>query len=152
MRLISTSYATTCSIAEGSPRPPNAPLTVPDELANVPGFDASLIERLRPFVAALPPGGKINLNTASAEVLSATLDVSIDRARNIVAQRTIAYFRGNSDLEKFSIPLPDMSRFDVQSEYFLASGRAKFGTATTRMQVLLDRKNNWPDILWQKIL
>jgi general secretion pathway protein K len=161
------------AIPENGTQPPNAPLITVDELNQVPGFDGDLVERLRPFVTAVGPGSRLNLNTAGPEVISAELTaqsqlsstnapvVTVDQARQIVAQRNIAYFKDLTDVSKIagmSQITPDTTRFAVGSQYFLASGHAKFGSATTNMQVLLDRgapdnnSQNWPTIVWQRIL
>ncbi|MCL2656458.1 MAG: type II secretion system minor pseudopilin GspK [Betaproteobacteria bacterium] len=154
--------------------PPNAPLVTPDELIQVPGFDGALVERIKPFVTAVKPGALLNVNTASAEVLAAVLSalgrigdpnapaVTLDRARQIVSNRNTAayidiptFVANNQDLQ---LPGNPASYLSVGSQYFLASGRAKFGSAVTRMQVLLDRgapdnpSQNWPNIVWQQIL
>jgi general secretion pathway protein K len=39
----------------------------------------------------------------------------------------------------------------VQSRFFLVTGRARRGVAMVRMEVLLDRNETWPDIVWQRI-
>ncbi|MEO5365218.1 MAG: type II secretion system minor pseudopilin GspK [Magnetococcus sp. WYHC-3] len=45
------------------------PMTSVSELRLVAGFEPAVYARLAPFVAALPPGTPLNVNTASAEVL-----------------------------------------------------------------------------------
>jgi general secretion pathway protein K len=140
-------------------QPPFAPLVDVDELALVRGYDANLIAQLRPFVTALPFTAPLNVNTASAEVLAAMLPgLSLSAARIITAQQMSAPFQDighfKARLNNSSINV-DATRFTVKSRYFLASGRAHFGEATTRMQVMLDRdgnNNNWSSIVWQKIL
>jgi len=147
------------SLSSSAPRPPNAPLTTAEELLDVPGFDAELFERLRPYVTALPTTvpSPINVNTASAEVLSAVMPkLGLQGARALVSQRTSKWFTSREDFknhykEQANGDPPD-NAWAVSSNFFLASGRAKYGTATTRMQVLLYRQNNWPEIIWQKIL
>jgi general secretion pathway protein K len=137
-------------------RAANAPLVDVDELALVRGYDSDLIERLRPFVAALPQGGPLNVNTASAEVLTANIaGLSLDEARILVVRRQATPFRDVADfLSRLpgSVTAPSGARVAVASRYFLVVGRAKYGQAVTRMQVLLDRRNHWPEIVWQKIL
>jgi general secretion pathway protein K len=66
--------------------PPNAPLESVAELARVRGFDAALVERLRPFVTVAGEPA-INPNTASREVLTAVLSdvTTVDR---LLAART----------------------------------------------------------------
>jgi len=53
-------------------RPANRPLLSVDELRQVEGFDAPLVEALRPFVTVFPygRGAGINLNTAPPHVLA----------------------------------------------------------------------------------
>jgi general secretion pathway protein K len=50
---------------------PNRPLVDPSELRILPGLEGAAWTRLEPFVAALPPGTSLNLNTAAPEVLYA---------------------------------------------------------------------------------
>lgn len=153
------------ALSSNSPQPPNAPLISPDELTNVPGFDAELVERLRPYVAALPTTVEtgatavtaLNVNTASAEVLYAVMPaIGLQGARALVSERASKYFATTYDFKtRFKAKAnsePPESGWAVNSNFFLASGRAKFGTATTRMQVMLYRASAWPQILWQKIL
>lgn len=151
------------AVSSNSPQPPNAPLIAVDELSNVPGFDAELVERLRPYVAALPTSATkpFNVNTASAEVLYAMMpDLGLQGARALVSERASKYFPNTGDFEnryqaKVGSKPPGSDEgvaWGVSSTFFLASGRAKYGTATTRMQVLLYRQDVWPQIIWQKIL
>jgi type II secretory pathway component PulK len=120
------------------------------------GYDANVLALLRPFVAALPEQAALNVNIASAEVLAATLPTTLSTARIITAQQQNAPFTSSSDMQgrlfTYGIKDVDPKLFDVSTRYFLASGRAHFGEATTRMQVLLDRKTPYPVIIWQKIL
>ena len=58
------------------------PLVDAAELALIPGFDAAVRARLRPFVTALPRFTAINVNTAPPEVLAAVIDgLELDAAR-----------------------------------------------------------------------
>lgn len=127
-----------------------------DELVRVKGYTAALIDRLRPLVTALPTRTRINVNTAPAEVLAAALpDLSLDDARVVVAARSRAWFK---DIPDFQARLPRQNvgvpgeRFAVESHYFVAAGRARYGVAVSALRVLLYRQSGWPDIIWQKIL
>ncbi len=128
-----------------------------DELKQAPGFTVELVNRLQPFVVALPTTAPLNVNTASAEVLAAVVPgLQIDQARILVAQRQSVPFNDiNND---FAARLPKGATMSgkvplaVKGRYFLASVRARYGQATTRMQVLLDRQNRWSEIVWQKLL
>jgi len=153
------------ALSSNAPQPPNEPLISTDELSNVPGFDVELVERLRPYVAALPTMDAsgattmtaLNVNTASAEVLYSMMPaIGLQGARALVSERTSKFFSGTDDFKnrfkaKAGSDAPE-SGWAVYSNFFLASGRAKFGTATTRMQVMLYRASAWPQIIWQKIL
>jgi general secretion pathway protein K len=134
----------------------NGMLVDVDELRLVRGYSDDVMDRLRPFVAALPEATELNVNTASAEVLSASIvNLNIDNARVLVARRRTVPF---ADVATFVAQLPSTvlspasARLGVGSRYFLVGGRAKYGQAVTRMQVLLDRKTTWPTIVWQKVL
>ena len=128
------------------------------ELAQIRGFSPALVARLTPFVAALPAGSRINVNTAPAEVLvAAAPGLGVDTARVLVAERGRAWFKDVADFEarlKSRSPdaNPDISRLATTSRHFLVTGRARFGVAMVRMEVLLDRSQNWPTIVWQKLL
>ena len=136
--------------------PPDAPLAHVDELAEVPGFDADVLARLRPFVTALPAPSQVNVNTASAEVLHALLpELRLDAARVLVAERDRAWFK---DVPDFNARLPEGTGFapanfvSARSTHILATGRARYGLSVVRMEVLLDRRQKWPAIVWQRIL
>jgi general secretion pathway protein K len=142
---------------QGRPyRVANGPLADIDELGLVRGYSEDVINRLRPVAAALPETTPVNVNTAAPEVLSAIVrNLSIDDARVIAARCRASPVK---DVAGFLAMLPGTAvapgtgRISVTSRYFLVGGRAKYGQAVTRMQVLLDRKSVWPEIVWQKIL
>lgn len=113
---------------------------------------ASHFAALESHVVAAPAGAPININTASAEVLAATLDgLSLDAARNLVAARERAWFRNLGDLAG-RLPegagLPAGRVLDVRSRYFLVTITAAYGDAVLNLQAMLDRESNWPAILW----
>lgn len=139
-------------------RPGNAPLVSVEELLQVRGFDAGLLARLAPFVAALPADTRINVNTAAPEVLAAIVPgLGVDGARVLVAERERAWFR---DLADFKARLPrsgapgaeaDLGHLATTSRHFLVTGRARYGVSMIRMEALLDRHQNWADILWLRL-
>lgn len=136
--------------------PANGLLVDVDELHLIRGYDDDLVERLRPFVAALPQPAPANVNTAPAEVLAAlVVNLSVDEARVMAVRSRNVPFQTYNDFTA-QLPAkavaPGVERLDVRSRYFLVSGRAKYGQAVSRMQVLLDRNTTWPEIVWQRIL
>ncbi len=85
------------------PRPhraANRPLVQLEELYAVRGFDAKTVERLRPFVTALPARTPVNANTAPPEVLEAILpELSRDEVAALVASRAARPFQSRADLK-----------------------------------------------------
>jgi general secretion pathway protein K len=134
---------------------PDAPLLQVEELGRLPGFDAALLQRLRPIVAALPAPSRINVNTAPAEVLAACLPgLGLDRARALVARRRAAWARDLADLAVLlpdDVAPPDPQRLAVRSTHFLVTARARHGVAMVRLEALLERFDAWPEILWQRL-
>lgn len=140
----------------GEAQAPHGPLLDIGELSLIPGYDAALVEQIARFAVALPAPSRINVNTAPAEVLVAITDgIDINVARVLVAERERAWYK---DIADFSARLPEGAqtargaRIDVKSQHFLVTGRASYGSAMVRMEVLLDRQQTWPEILWQRIL
>ena len=135
----------------------NRPLIDLAELALVRGFDDGVRARLRPFVTALPVFTAVNVNTAPPEVLAAVVDgLGLDGARDLVAQRTRAYFRDRNDLlrhlpQGILVTVDDIS---FGSDYFMARVRVTIGSAQARGTALLARGNvgTWPAIVWRKAL
>jgi general secretion pathway protein K len=134
----------------------NRPLIDVAELALVRGFDADVVARLRPFVTALPGFTAVNVNTATPEVLAALVDgLTLDAARQLVAQRDRIYFVDNAD---FAARLPRgavvaIEAIAVSSEYFTAIARATIGGVEARGVALLERKGpRWPTVVWRKYL
>jgi len=136
-------------------RAANRALTTVDGLARLKGFDAAAIERLRPFVTALPKSTTLNVNTAPAEVLAAAIaDLPLDQAQALVNARKGQHFK---DISDFRARLPETVKqvndivLGVDSRYFLVSGHARFGRAKVGYAALLEREANaWPKLVWQK--
>lgn len=134
---------------------PLGPLADLGELRHLDGMDDALLQRLGEVAVALPSPSKVNINMAPAEVIFAlTSDLDMNAARVLVAERERAWFR---DVADFSARLPYGASasapggLDVRSRHFLVTGRARYGVAVVSMEVLLDRKETWPEILWQRI-
>ena len=133
----------------------NRVLTTVDGLARVKGFDAETLERLRPFITALPTATPINVNTAPPEVLAAAIaDLPLDQARALADARKGKHFKDIADF-RARLPQPDVQVNDavlaVASRYFLVAGHARFGRARVGYAALLERDATaWPKLVWQK--
>lgn len=134
----------------------NQRLTERGNLIRIKGVDKKIIDQLSPFVTVLPQRTSVNINTASAEVLSMILpDTSLQDAQNIVTTRNVAFFR---DLEDFKNRLPNKNininnlNLGVSSQFFLVTCIAQFGRSALKVESLLYRnRQGWPIILWKRI-
>lgn len=136
-------------------RTANRPLAEIGELSLVKGYDRRVIERLRPFVAALPMPGAINVNFAPPEVLVAVAEnMSLADARLLVQQRNGNPFKDVADfrqrLPHGGIQVSDVN-IAVSSQFFLVTGRASLGGAQVTTQALLQRMGGWPNVVWQSV-
>jgi general secretion pathway protein K len=92
-------FALDTSATNGSS--PLAPL-VPQRLDDLAwlGVDSATIDALRPYVTVLPIATPINLNTASSEVIQATVGLSAADAQRLVAERASTPFRTPAEAAK----------------------------------------------------
>lgn len=125
-----------------------------DDLFAVPGFTPEMITKLRNFVTVLPVETKINVNTTSAEVLSARLEnVSMSDAALMIATRDRTYFL---DFERFKSIFPDKvtqaaeSLLDFRSKYFVINGRVKLNRSMLEVNALIEREEQRVQVLWIK--
>jgi general secretion pathway protein K len=125
-----------------------------DDLLAVPGFTPQMIMKLRDFVTVLPSATKINVNTTSAEVLSARLEnVSMSDAALMIATRDRTYFL---NFEGFKLNFPDKvtaaaeSLLDFRSKYFVINGRVKLNRSLLEVNALFEREGPRVQVLWIK--
>jgi len=139
-------------------RAANQPLAEIANLSLVREMTPEILNRLKPYITFLPKATKININTASAEVLAATIpDISYSQALVIVENRKKKPFKKINDfLQLFSenvrknIPIRQLS---VSSSFFKINAQVVQNDNYLKAEALLERKSNrWPFIWWQKIL
>jgi general secretion pathway protein K len=125
-------------------RAPNRPLLDVSSLGRIKGFGAEAIERLRPYVSALPEPTAVNVNSAPAEVLQALIPGLDDgAARAFVTERSRKPF---DTLEAFRARLPDSVRvppsvsLGVSSSYYVIESRARVGRAEASHRTLVGMK------------
>ncbi|MBI1922251.1 MAG: type II secretion system minor pseudopilin GspK [Geobacter sp.] len=120
--------------------PANGPLQTMDELGLVKGYAGKPLAQIRPFVtvyadAPLAPTAKININTASRELL-ASLDerMSDDLAGRIIDHRKRTPFKSTTELLKVAgmetIGLALQFRVRVKGAVFRIQSLAKVGETT----------------------
>jgi general secretion pathway protein K len=131
------------------------PMRELSELRSVPGCDPPTIRRLREVATLLPQRTAVNVNTARAEVLSATIEgLGLAEALVLAQGLKASPARSVADL-RARLPRPDLpleeEALAVRSRFFLVDGRARFGSADVRMQALLQREGTaLPAIVWQR--
>lgn len=118
------------------------PMTYVNDLLAVPGFTPEAIERLKDFVVVLPQTTAVNVNTAPAEVLAATIPgLSLPDAMGVVNSRRSAAFRDVADFSN-RFPTTDFSQVSVATRYFLVTGRVRMNRAGLEVQALVERDSN----------
>ncbi|WP_367850378.1 type II secretion system minor pseudopilin GspK [Rhodoferax sp. WC2427] len=108
------------------------------------GLSPATVAALQPFVSVLPVRTPVNLNTASAQVLVASVpNLSMADAQKLVAARAGKYFRSTADanavLNQPTIVFTE-SEHSVSTRYFEVLGRLRLGTTT-----VLERSLVWRD-------
>lgn len=118
---------------------PNQPMVEPSELRALPGLDAEGWKRLEPLVAALPPGTKLNINTAPPEVLAVFAEgarpADMERFVHLRDQQPI---RDAADPRLAQLFGNALGALDVKSDFFSvrvhATYRERHARFETRMQ------------------
>ncbi|WP_229507795.1 general secretion pathway protein GspK [Massilia sp. Dwa41.01b] len=113
-----------------------------EDLLAVKGFTPDMLERLRPYVVVLPERTPVNVNTASAEVLSAVIpNYSLSEANALLARRRNVPW---DDIGKFqqevgNRPLVADSA-SVHSDWFLVNSRIRLDRAALNALSLIKRQ------------
>ena len=159
-------------------RTANQPIQSIDELNRVEGFDEKIIEKLKPFITAIPiltppaqgtitptvPITPINVNTAPKEVLDAVFGNG--KGEPIITLRDNTPFADIADFETRTnnlLPPVDAknpaahpwtsANIAVKSDYFLVAAVSEFGNSKNGLVALVQRggdASTAPVILWQK--
>jgi len=125
----------------------NAPMDRLEEVLLMQGFDRDILESIRPYVTvrAKPAGQaftKININTASAEVLLAlNPQLDLSAVEGFIAARTASPLQNLTTLLDSLWPMPVKNRLDVRSDAFIVRTRARFGRASWGEEVWFERKD-----------
>lgn len=135
---------------QSGPQPMN--FTQVDDLLAVPGFTPEMLNQLKDFVIFLPRATPVNVNTASAEVLSARINgLALANATSLVSRRSTASFQ---DLPDFTSRLPGNSpsilpgSVSVMTNYFLVNGKVRMSRAELEMQALIERNGMSTRLIW----
>lgn len=149
MRRVTTPNAVVGQTADGTP--PQLPITQVDDLLAIPGFTPENVEALRPFVVVLPRATPVNVNTASAEVLTARIpNLSAGDAASLVAARKNSAFRSVAEM---SSRVPSgagnlASTLSVTTNFFLVNGTVRLSRAGLNTQALIERNGPKTNVIW----
>jgi general secretion pathway protein K len=104
---------------------------------------------------------RLNVNTAAAEVIAAQIDISLARARGLVAQRErISHFVDVGNFRTYlgegAVAGAGEAGIATASSYFFVRGQIKLARADIRMEALV-RRSAQPgggpvEVLWQREL
>lgn len=107
------------------------------------GVDAASIRRLEPWVVVLPRPTPLNLNTASAEVIAASVEgTDLPQAQRLVALRDRSPLRSleqGLSLLQLSGEAAAAAAVSVQSSFFLVQGRLRLGERLLEDRALVER-------------
>ena len=134
----------------------NAPLLRVSEAALVRQVDAARFASLASFVTALPTRTPLNVNTAPAEVLAASINgLDGDALVAFVGERarkpftTAAEFRSRLPA---GATIEDLEAIAVRSDYFLVTVKARQGDTVAQGRALLRRSGDaLPRVVWQTL-
>jgi len=142
--------------------PKALPMMLPDDLLRVAGIDTATIDRLRERITFLPRTGteatKVNLNTASPEVLHAMVpQLSLQQAQTLVAQRDqtgiyasdTANFQTQAKAVGAHLEASDLTRVDVKTSFFRVKGSIRYDRALVSLEALVYRSGTTQTrVLW----
>lgn len=139
----------------GADSVPSAPaLLHVSDLAGVPGMSPQALSLMAPFLTILPQATTLNVNTASAEVMSAVLpELGLAQAREVALQRDRGVWFNNVADFINRLQLKDQEaagKLAVQSQWFLVSGEIKGDQTLVAMQGLVRRadQQSAPLVRW----
>jgi general secretion pathway protein K len=126
-------------------RAANQPLSDISELRLIKGYTPEVIEKLRPHIVALPQATPINVNTASAEVLSLVAEEltradgeSLVEARGEEGFQSVDSFKQDPSLHGKEV---DDGSLSVSSQWFLMVSEANIGDGRARLASLIQRSD-----------
>lgn len=127
-------------------------LTQREDLLAVPGFTPEILAKLKDYVVVLPVTTPINVNTASAEVISAVVPtLQLGEASGIVARRT--YYNSVTDFMTHlgsKDPALATNVLDVKTNYFLVNGKVRLSRAALDVQSLIQRNGTNTAVVWSR--
>lgn len=146
--------ALAASGSEGDADASAAPL-MPQEVSQLVwlGLSPSTAAALEPYATILPVRTTLNLNTASAEAISASMEsLNIASARQLVERRRTAFFKdiaaANATLPSGSAPF-NAAQHGVGTQFFEVYGRLRLDRTYVEEHSLLQRNGVTVTTIWR---
>lgn len=142
--------------AASDPAPSATPL-VPTRYGQLAwlGLSPATLTALAPHMTVLPERTLLNLNTASAQAMSASIPgLDLAQAQRIVSERERSPFKTLIDVRQVAPALPadqpDSQRHDVRSRYFEVLGRLRLDGAIIEERSLVVRDGLVIRVRWRE--
>ncbi|AVS69584.1 general secretion pathway protein GspK [Paracidovorax avenae] len=142
-----------------------APAAAPADLASVPlmprsftqltwlGLSASTVAALEPYATLLPRRTPVNLNTASAQVLQASIEgLDMAGAQRLVQARESQHFKTTADATRQlggSLQIPPETH-STMSSYYEVRGRLRLGDTVVEERSLVYKAGSTARTLWRE--
>jgi len=126
----------------------NQPLQSVDELRLVKGFSAKDVEKLRPYITALPVPTTVNVNTAPEQVLAALFtNLPAAALQPVLDSRVSQPFADNAQFIArlpAGTPQPPANLYGINTGYFLVTIDIRYGRLLRRTVGLIERAGGKP--------
>jgi general secretion pathway protein K len=131
--------------AQGRNGPTNRPVELLSRVQDVNGYSATIIDRLEPYVSALPGQQAVNVNTAPPEVLHAIQPaLGLSEARALALARRQTPFRSEPDfrnrLSATNAP-SSLLPLTTASSWFVIHVEARAGRSRGLLAAMVERAN-----------
>lgn len=117
------------------------------------GVSSASIARLRPYVSVLPERVPLNLNTASAEVIYASIpELRMAQAQRLVDERARSPFRNLQDASRLIPDVPgavSAGNHSVTTRFFEVRGRLRMESTVIEERSLVQRNGLEVKTLWR---
>ena len=123
-----------------------------DQLAWL-GASPELLQQMAPYITLLPDRTAVNLNTASAQVIAASVpDLDVAGAERLVSARAASPLRSVADAAKLLDIEGSLNEadFSVQSRFFEVQGRLRVEHNVVNERSLVQRNGSLVTTLWRE--
>lgn len=117
------------------------------------GLSEASLRQLEPHITVLPARTQLNLNTAGAEALSASIPVSLVDARRMVAERERKPYRTLAEAGRAIAAAPgalNSNQLSVSTRFFEVRGRLRMEQTVVEEHSLVQRNGMDVTVMWRE--